>query len=117
MSRASSRCATSSTSGAPSAAQGRNPAAFGFFPRMRGKVRTAEQIIALIASGANGTVGRQELLAAGIAKAQIDRRIENGLLIREYRGVYRVGHRAPSPLASYSAAVNAGGDGAALGDF
>jgi very-short-patch-repair endonuclease len=35
-------------------------------------------------------------------------------LLREYRGVYRVGHKAPSLEARYLAAVRACGDGAAL---
>src|SRR5262249_46774337 len=41
-------------------------------------------------------------------------RLRRGTLIREYRGVYRVGHRAPNVLASYLAAVKACGEGALL---
>lgn len=37
-----------------------------------------------------------------------------GTLIREYKGVYRVGHRAPSVEARYLAAVRACGEGALL---
>ena len=40
--------------------------------------------------------------------------VRNGALIREYPGVYRVGHRAPSLEAGYLAAVLACGDGAVL---
>ena len=40
--------------------------------------------------------------------------MEKGLLIREHRGVYRVGHRAPSVEATYMAAVKACGEGAVL---
>ena len=39
--------------------------------------------------------------------------MRRGTLIREHRGVYRVGHRAPSVLARYLAAVRACGEGAA----
>lgn len=45
---------------------------------------------------------------------EIRRRVEKGALIPQYRGVYRVGHAAPSALATYSAAVKAGGAGALL---
>jgi hypothetical protein len=79
--------------------------------------RTVERIIAELAFAANGVVSREELLAAGIAPHVVRDRIRNGLLIREYPGVYRVGHRAPSPLATYSAAVKAGGEGAVLAGF
>jgi len=44
----------------------------------------------------------------------IDRRVLAGLLLIEYRGVYRVGHRAPSTEARYLAAVLACGPKAAL---
>ena len=44
----------------------------------------------------------------------IERRVEKGALIPEYRGVYRVGHRAPSREARYMAAVKACGAGALL---
>ena len=40
--------------------------------------------------------------------------MENGLLIRLHKGVYRVGHTAPSLEATYLAAVKACGDGAVL---
>jgi hypothetical protein len=40
--------------------------------------------------------------------------VEKGLLIPEYKGVYRVGHTAPSTEASYLAAVKACGQGALL---
>lgn len=59
-------------------------------------------------------VTRTQLLAAGITLAQIRHRLSLGALLREYRGVYRVGHRAPSVEARYLAAVWACGDGAVL---
>ena len=59
-------------------------------------------------------VTRAELLAAGITKAEIDGRLRTGSLIAVFRGVYRVGHRAPSVEARYVAAVKAAGEGALL---
>ena len=40
--------------------------------------------------------------------------MQRGYLLREHRGVYRVGHRAPTTEATYLAAVFAAGDGAVL---
>src|SRR5207302_2412633 len=45
---------------------------------------------------------------------EIRHRLRAGSLLREYRGVFRVGHRAPSTEARYIAAVLACGDGAVL---
>jgi hypothetical protein len=76
---------------------------------MRGKSVTAEQIIGRLATAAHGIVTRAELLAAGLRRGQIERRIDKGALIRQYPGVYRAGHCAPSALATYTAAVKACG--------
>lgn len=81
---------------------------------MRGRVRTAEQIASSIASRQRGCVTRKQLLDAGVTKSGIDRRIEKGYLIREYTGVYRVGHVAPSTETTYMAAVLAAGDGVVI---
>ena len=45
---------------------------------------------------------------------EIKRRVRSGALLVVHRGVYRVGHRAPSREARYAAAVSACGDGALL---
>ena len=73
-----------------------------------------EQKVAWIADRAHGTASRAELLEAGITAAQIESRLASGALLREYRGAYRVGHRAPSVEARYIAAVKACGEGALL---
>jgi hypothetical protein len=59
-------------------------------------------------------VTRQQLLAAGMTHERIQRLARSGWLVAVHRGVYRVGHAAPSLLATYMAAVLACGDGAAL---
>lgn len=71
--------------------------------------------IARVASGQFGVVTRPQLLAAGITARQIGRRVAAGALIPVHRGVYRVGHAAPSTDASYLAAVLACGAEAVLG--
>ena len=59
-------------------------------------------------------VTRAQLLAAGLTLDEIRHRLQSGALLREYRGVYRVGHRAPSVEAWYLAAVWACGENALL---
>jgi Transcriptional regulator, AbiEi antitoxin len=81
---------------------------------MRPQSITAEQVIARLASRAHGVVTREELRRAGITPGEIKSRLRIGALIRVHPGVYRVGHRAPSVEARYTAAVKACGGGAAL---
>jgi Transcriptional regulator, AbiEi antitoxin len=71
-------------------------------------------VIARIAGRAHGVVTRRELLGAGVSAKRIQRRVRSGALIAVHRGVYRVGHRAPSREAHYMAAVKAAGDRAVL---
>jgi very-short-patch-repair endonuclease len=82
---------------------------------MRGLGRTVERELARISSRSHGVVTRVQLLGAGVTARQIEERLSNGTLIRVHRGVYRVGHRAPSIDATYLAAVLAAGEGALLG--
>src|SRR5215211_3861772 len=70
--------------------------------------------MARIGGAAQGVVTRVELLRAGVTAAEVKWRLRTGALIREYPGVYRVGHRAPSLEARYMAAVLACGEGALL---
>jgi hypothetical protein len=67
-----------------------------------------------LASSSHGVVTRAQLLAAGITDAQIKHRLRSGELLQAYRGVYRVGHRAPHLEARYLAAVWACGENALL---
>src|SRR5437763_9571694 len=76
--------------------------------------RTVEEILAAIAGQAHGVVTRAEMLRRGISVIEIRRRLQKGLLIRRYPGVYRVGHAALSVDASFIAAVKACGEGAVL---
>jgi very-short-patch-repair endonuclease len=81
---------------------------------MEHQVRTVEEVVGRIARRQHGVVTRKQLLAAGISKAEIRRRLEKKALLREHPGIYRVGHKAPSIEARYLAAVLACGDGAVL---
>jgi hypothetical protein len=78
------------------------------------KPRTVEQRIDWIAARAHGIVSVADLSSAGVTRREIRRRVEKGLLIREHRGVYRVGGAARTFRAIYMAAVKACGPGAVL---
>ena len=73
-----------------------------------------ERELARLANAQHGVVTRAQLLDAGVTPAEIGLRLRKGALWRVYRGVYRVGHRAPSVEARYLAAVLACGEGAVL---
>jgi len=75
---------------------------------------TAERVMARIAGMAHGVVTRGQLTEAGLSASQIEQRVRTGALLREHRGVYRVGHRAPSRESRYLAAVLAAGNGTLL---
>jgi very-short-patch-repair endonuclease len=80
---------------------------------MGGLGRTVDEELARIASTAHGVVTASQLLSAGVTRREIEVRLRKGVLIRVHRGVYRVGHLAPSE-ATYLAAVLAAGEGALL---
>ena len=94
-------------------AKGANSALSCLYLGMRGQSRTAEEFRRL-ADAQHGVVTRAQLLGAGVPAGAIDRRVQSGILVPEYRGVFRVGHRAPSMEASYLAAVLACGKGSLL---
>jgi very-short-patch-repair endonuclease len=73
-----------------------------------------EQRLAALACRSHGVVTRRELLAVGLSGREIDRRLRSGALIAVFRGVYRVGHTAPSLEAHYLAAGRACGRRALL---
>jgi hypothetical protein len=75
---------------------------------------TVALVAGRLAESAHGVVTRAELLDAGVTRNEIARRLRTGALLREYPGVYRVGHRAPSVEARYLAAVKACGRAAHL---
>ncbi len=77
-------------------------------------MRTVQAEIAELAARSHGVVTRRELLDAGFTTAEIKSRIANGTLISVHRGVFRVGHAAPSLEAHYLAAVKACGPGSLL---
>lgn len=77
---------------------------------MRGLFATAAEI----GRQQHGRVTRRQLLDAGIDPKRVDRWVADDRLRVVHRGVYALGHTAPSLHATYMAAVLAGGLGAAL---
>jgi hypothetical protein len=71
-------------------------------------------IVVGIACRQHGRVCREQLLAAGVDGKRIDRWLGDSRLTLVHRGVYAVGHQAPSLRGDYMAAVLACGEGAVL---
>jgi len=66
------------------------------------------------AAAQHGAITRKQLSEAGVGRGAIEVRVRRGRLHRLHRGVYAVGHRAPSEYQRFMAAVLASGSGAAL---
>lgn len=73
-----------------------------------------DQAIAALASRQHGIASVSQLLALGLNRQRISRRVAAGRLHRVHRGVYAVGHTALSREARWMAAVLAAGSDAAL---
>ena len=110
---ASGRAAAPSAPVSPPAPRGRIRRGCRLHPCMRGQGDTLARL-AWIAGRQHGRVARRQLLDAGVDHRQIDRWVADRRLLSVHRGVYAVGHRAPSALADYMAAVLAAGRGAVL---
>jgi hypothetical protein len=67
-----------------------------------------------IAAVQHGRITTQQLRDCEISARSIERAVETGRLHRVHKGVYALGHLAPSREADWHAAVLAGGDGAVL---
>src|SRR4051812_22387370 len=76
--------------------------------------RSVDGLIAARAERQHGVVTRAQLVADGVGRRAIDRRIAAGLLRPLHRGVFAVGHPALRREAWWIAAVLAAGHGAAL---
>ena len=70
--------------------------------------------LARLAADQHGVVATRQLATLGFSRSAIRRMCERGWLFRIYRGVYAVGHRAPSVEADLVAAVLYAGPGAML---
>jgi predicted transcriptional regulator of viral defense system len=73
-----------------------------------------DEAIARLAANQQGRVARRQLIALGITHQTIVVRRRRGTLREVHRGVYAVGHAAPTREADWQAAVLATGPGCAL---
>jgi very-short-patch-repair endonuclease len=78
------------------------------------QLRTPDVLLAELAARQHGVVARVQLVALGFDRQALAYRLKVGRLHLLHRGVYAVGHRPPSPLATAMAAVLACGRDAAL---
>jgi hypothetical protein len=81
---------------------------------MREESDTPDAAVAKIATRQHGVATAEQLREAGIDKSAVTRRVKAGRLHRLHRGVYAVGHRAPTHHSRWMAAVLACGKGAVL---
>lgn len=82
---------------------------------MRNKLDTsADARVAEVAAHEHGVLATGELLACGLTRQGIHRRVRSGHLHPLHRGVYAIGHLAVSKHGRWVAAVKACGPGAAL---
>jgi very-short-patch-repair endonuclease len=70
--------------------------------------------VTALASNQHGRVTTRQLAEAGIGPGAIEKALRSQRLFRQHRGVYVVGHRAPSDHGRWTGAVLACGDDAAL---
>src|SRR4051794_29919425 len=81
---------------------------------MGNQLDTPDDRVARLAVRQHGVITLLQLEAAGLSKRAAAGRVRSGRLHRLHRGVYAVGHRAPSHHARWIAAVLACGEGAVL---
>lgn len=81
---------------------------------MGNKSDTLDARVAQIAARQHGLVTMWQLEAAGLSRRAAVGRVQRGQLHRLHRGVYAVGHRAPTHHSRWMAAVLACGEGAVL---
>lgn len=82
--------------------------------RPKPATRGADARIGQLANREHGVLAADELLACGLTRAGIQRRLRTGRLHLLHRGVYAVGHAAISREGQWLAAVKASGEGAVL---
>jgi very-short-patch-repair endonuclease len=83
--------------------------------RHMGAQTASDEVIAELAEHQHGVVAFSQLLAAGVGRNAVRRRVGSGHLHRLHRGVYAAGHKAISRQARWMAAVLAVGSGPSRG--
>lgn len=73
--------------------------------------------IGQIAGAQRGRIATRQLRDAGVSTSTISRMVSSGSLLQVHRGVFLVGHDAPTALGDETSALLAVGDDAALSGF
>lgn len=81
---------------------------------MEGQTQWRDHAIAQLAARQHGVVGYRQLVALGLSKGAIERRVRGGRLHRVHRAVYAVGHWSLSRYGELMAAALAYGPGALI---
>ncbi|HEX3240494.1 MAG TPA: type IV toxin-antitoxin system AbiEi family antitoxin domain-containing protein [Solirubrobacterales bacterium] len=81
---------------------------------MSNKLDRAQERLALLAGRQHGVVSSAQLSGLGISRATVTAWVRRGRLHRLHRGVYAVGHAAPSEYQRFMAAAMACGGGAVI---
>src|SRR3954452_2827088 len=83
---------------------------------MRDQVHTrpVDAAIAVLAARQHGVVAYPQLIALGLSRQSINRRVRAGRLHRVHQGVYAVGHKRLTQRGRWMAGGLAGGEGALL---
>jgi very-short-patch-repair endonuclease len=76
---------------------------------------SADRAVQALAGRQHGIVKGKQVREAGLSQRQIERRLEAGWLVPQYRGVYAVGHTALTDKSHLIAAVYASGEQALAG--
>ncbi|MCW3015347.1 MAG: hypothetical protein JWO02_2439 [Solirubrobacterales bacterium] len=76
-----------------------------------------DAVLADLASAQHGRVARRQLLARAISRHWIDHRVASGHLIKEYAGVYVVGHQTSTIAGRMMGAVLACGPRGSIGQL
>ena len=82
--------------------------------RDKSQPRPVDALIAALAATQHGVVAFAQLVALGLSRQSIGRRVRAGRLHRVHQGVYAVGHKRLTQRGRWVAAVLAGGDAAVL---
>jgi very-short-patch-repair endonuclease len=81
------------------------------------RISSTDDLIGRLATEHGGYVSRRSLMASGLSRNAIEHRLDRGLLIWAYHGVYAVGHQPTDPISRAKGALLAAGPRSALADI
>src|SRR4051794_39672713 len=82
--------------------------------RRKSQPDPVDALIGVLAARQHGVIGHPQLVALGLSRESIQRRVRAGHLHRIHQGVYAVGHKRLTQRGRWMAAILAGGEQAYL---